>query len=118
RALTGVAEDHLLHRGRGPPVIGDPLEPAVLDGARVPPGREDRRDRLVQLLARLIGDGGGAARLAQGAELGGQGAQGIWVQLEVELDAAPRARVVDRDLEEAAGDASDDVPEHLEEAAV
>ena len=50
RALALVAEDHLLDVDRGAPVLGDAVDPPVLDRAGAAPGVEDGADRGPQLV--------------------------------------------------------------------
>ncbi len=52
--LALVAEDHALNVDGGAEVIGDLLALAVEDGAVVVPGLEDGRDRVLQLLDRVL----------------------------------------------------------------
>ena len=52
RRVALVAEDHLLDVDRRAPVVRDPADAPVLDGALARPRVEDRADRLRELVAR------------------------------------------------------------------
>ncbi len=118
RALAAVSEDHLLDVDGGSPVLGDPVQAAVVDGALAVPGVEDGLDRLAQLLGRVLRELLAGLRREQRLEGRGQLAQRRGLELDVELD--PRLALGGRDqrLVALARDAAADVAEHLGEAAV
>ena len=54
RGLAHVAEHHGLHVDGGAPALGNVVQAAIGDGARVHPAREHRADRAPELLLRVL----------------------------------------------------------------
>ena len=118
RRVALVAEDHLLDVDRGAPVVGDPRDAPVLDGALARPRVEDRADRLRELVARRLREVLAGLLGEQRGERGLQLAQLVDAELGVELDAGALLGGGDLGFEALAGDAAHDVAEHLHEASV
>ena len=112
RRLALVAIHHLLHIDGRAPVIGQTVDPAVLNGAVAHPGVEHGADRLRQLLLRVGGE------VVVGLEALGQLAQGIGVELDVEGDFALALHARYLVLEALARDPPHHVSEHLHQPSV
>ena len=65
--VAQVSVDHLLDVDRRPPVVGDPVQPPVLDRALAVPGVEHGADRLMKLLYGSAGNGPSGAFLETAA---------------------------------------------------
>ena len=103
RRVALVAEDHLLDVDRRPPVVGDAVDAPVGDRAIAAPRVEHRADRLLELVARLLGELLAGLVLEDLAERRGQLLQRGDVELGVERDAVLLLGVGDRVLEALAG---------------
>ncbi len=73
--LPHVAEHHRHHVDRGPPRVGNAVQPPVGDRTRPEPGRKHGVDRHAQLIERLVGELFFRLFLDQGFEAGDQLAQ-------------------------------------------
>ena len=114
-----VAEHHLLHVDRGAPVVGDPVQAPVGDGAVAVPGVEHRLDRLAQLLARVLGELLAGVRLEDPLELGDERPRGRPRRARCRASRrAPALRSAIASSNARAVDAAHDVAEHLHEAPV
>src|SRR5205814_4337141 len=107
RALALVPVDHLLHVDRRPPVIGEAVDPPVLDCAISHPRVEHRSDRLGQL-SLWIG-----REVEERPKALGELTQRGGVELRVELYASLPLDARDLVLKALSGDATHDVAEHL-----
>ena len=128
--VTLVAEGHDLHVDGSAEVVGNLVLLAIEDGALGVPGSEDCLLRETKLEDRVGGEDGLAVDLDLGVlldvdvvgedllELGDEVLEVVSVELGVELHALLRLLGVDDVLEELAGNAHDDVREHLDEAAI
>ncbi len=113
-----VAEDHRADVHRGAEVVRDAFLAAVELGAVGVPGVEDRVDREVHLLARVLREVAARLGLDDPLEPGDQLLQVGRVQLGVDGDLLGVLGLVERLLEEVAVDAEDGLAEHLDQAAV
>src|SRR5215207_184051 len=118
RAVALVAEHHLLHVHRRAPVIRDVVDPAVLDRALPGPGDEHGRDRLAQLLLRVLRERLAGLLLEELLEALRERLQVVHVELHVLRHAGVGLLLRDQVLVAFAGDVAADVPEHLREAPV
>ena len=118
RAVALVAEHHLLHVHRRAPVVRDVVDAAVLDRALPGPGVEHGRDRLAQLLLRVLRERLAGLLLEELLEALRERLQVVHVELHVLRHAGVGLLLLDQLLVALARDAAADVPEHLDEAPV
>ena len=118
RAVALVAEHHLLHVHRRAPVVRDVVDAAVLDRALPGPGVEHGRDRLAQLLLRVLRERLAGLLLEELLEALRERPQVVDVELHVLRHAGVGLLLLDQVLVALAGDVAADVPEHLREAPV
>ena len=116
--IAGVAKDHGLDVDSSAPVGGDIVHAAVVDGAGVVPGAEDRLDGAHQLDLRVLREFLAQLLTVLGLELLGQLLEIVGRQLGVERHTAGFLHFVDQLLEILLADLHDDVGVHLDEAAV
>ena len=117
-AVAGVAERHLLDVDGGAPLIGDLVHLAVDVRARVIPAAEHGLDGLDELLVRILREGLVLVILVDLLEDDDELLEIVGVQINVVRDALVGLHLVDLFLEQALGDAHDDVSKHLHKAAI
>ena len=118
RALAPVAEDHLLDVDRGSPLIGDVVDPAVLDSPLPRPGVEHRLDRLTQLDLGVLGKVIARVFAIDPLEIVDKRGELLDGELGVLLDPGGALALGDRPLELLPAHALRDVREHLDEPPV
>ena len=101
-----VAEHHLLDVDRRAPLVGDPVDAPVLDGALAGPGVEHGADREPQLLLRVLREVLAGLVLVERLEAVDELLERVGVELGVVLDAAVGLDLGDRLLERLAVDAA------------
>ena len=118
RSLAHVAEHHGLHVDGRAPVLGDRVELAVGDRARVHPGREHRADRAPELGLRILGEGLSELLLHLRLVTLDQRREVVGVKLGVLDDALLLLGGFENVLEQVVIEVEHHVRVHLDEAAV
>ncbi len=118
RAIAGVAEHHHLHVHGGADVIGDVVDTAVFDRARVHPRPEHGVARHRELLVRILRKVALRAILDDLLVALHHVAERRLVEVGVELRVARLLHRLELVLERLLWNLEDDVAEHLDEAAV
>ena len=116
--VAHVAEDHRDDVDGRAQVVGDVLVLPIVRRALTEPRGEDRLDREVQLLVRVLGEVAPGVRLDDALELPDEVAQGGRIEVRVLLRAVLGLGGVQRVVEALAADFHHDPAEHLDEAAV
>ena len=78
RSVAGIAEHHHLHVDRGADVVGDVVDPAVLDRARVHPRPEHGVARHLELTTRILREIAARLRLDHALVALDHVAQRVW----------------------------------------
>ena len=118
RPLPRVAERHGLHIDRGAQGVRDALLPPVEPRALGVPRVEDRADREVELLARILRELVAGLLAHDGLVDVDESTQGLDREVDVGGHAHARLHLVECVLEVLPVDLEDGLPEHLDEAAV
>ncbi len=118
RVVAHVAEDHRHDIDRRAEVVRDVLVLAVVLGALAEPAGEDRLDREVELLVRIVGEVAAGIGLDDRLEVRDEIAQRGGVEVGVLLDAVFGLGRLERVVEALPADLHDDPAEHLDEPSV
>src|SRR5690606_11548090 len=116
--VAEVAEHHHLDVARRAQVVGDAVDPAVVDRPPVVPGMEHGLDGAAQLLARIGGDRPVGVLADQRLEAPGGVAEIVGRQIGVAVDAPLSPQLGQDRLEVAVRHSQHHVPVHLQEPPV
>ena len=117
-SIAGVAEHHHLHVHRGADVIGNVVDAAVFDRARIHPGPEHGIARHLQLVGRILWEFLAGFLFHDRLVLRHDLAKRGLVEVRIEFRVARFLHRVQLVLERVLRNLEDDVAEHLDEAAI
>ncbi len=118
RGGAEVAEHHRHHGHRGAPVVGEPVDAAVVDRLLGPPGVEHRVDGQAELLEGILRERPPGLLLHHRLQLGDEGAERVGGQVGVGARLRARLGRVQQRVEGVPVDGQHHVREQGDEAAV